>query len=119
MLFANTRVNGENETGFTLGLDYEYRLNQLLGLGVVVERAKGSVDATTVLAVADIHLWKGLALQVGPGFERVGGTTFFAGRLGLLYELELPSGFTISPQFHFDRSEKNSTVVGLAIGKAF
>ena len=99
-----------------MGLDYEYRLNQLIGVGAVVERAKGNVDATTVLAVVDIHLWKGLAVQVGPGFERVGGTTHFAGRLGLLYELELPSGFTISPQFHFDRSEENSKVIGIACG---
>jgi len=71
LLLANTRVNGENETGFTVGVDYQYRLNQLLGMGAVV--------------------------------ERMGGKTQFAGRIGLLYEVELPSGFTVSPQFHFQR----------------
>lgn len=46
----------EDGTEFTIGLDYEYRVNELIGLGGVVEYATGDYDATTLLGVADIHI---------------------------------------------------------------
>ena len=119
LLTAKTRVNGADELGPTVGIDYEYRINPLIGVGAVLERAFGSVDATSFFAVADIHLWRGLAIQTGPGFERVDGETKFAGRFGLLYELEFKSGLTISPQLHLDVAGENSVVYGLAVGRSF
>ena len=50
-------------------IDYEYKLSPLIGLGAVIEHAYGGLDATTLLAVADIHIYEGFTMQVGPGFE--------------------------------------------------
>ena len=132
-LVAGTYVGeeeGDDESAFTLGFDYEYRLNQRLGLGVVAERAFDPIEATTVLAVADIHLWQGLCVQVGPGVEvidaeapperpRPDDDELFVLRLGMLYELEFER-FTFSPQLHFDKTdEAEAWVLGGAFGFAF
>ncbi|MEO1028577.1 MAG: hypothetical protein AAFX02_05910 [Pseudomonadota bacterium] len=119
-VFGGTTLLDAEETAFTLGIDYEYRINELIGVGGVVEYAFGDIEATTLLAVADIHLWKGLAVQVGPGVEWINDETFAIGRVGLLYEIELEHHFTIAPQVHYDISEfEDSLVFGISIGKAF
>jgi hypothetical protein len=120
VVLAGTRVPEAEETGFTIGLDYEYRVSELIGLGFVVEHAFGEIDSTTLLAVADIHLIKGLAIQAGPGVEFVDDESVFVFRLGLLYEFELGEAFTLSPQLHYDISAGEDAIVfGVAIGRAF
>ncbi|MEL7128786.1 MAG: hypothetical protein AAGK23_04505 [Pseudomonadota bacterium] len=119
LVLAGTSVPAENATAFTLGADYEYRLTRRVGLGAVVEHAFGDIDATTALAVADIHLWRGLATQIGPGVEIIDGDVFAAGRIGMLYEIELENGITLSPQVHYDIAKESSIVFGIAIGRAF
>lgn len=115
-----TYVEEADETAYTLGIDYEYRVSDLLGVGFVAERAFGDVDATTLLAVADFHLTEGLAIQVGPGIEFAEGEEFAVGRLGVLYEFELGGGFTISPQAHYDLSElEDAFVFVIGVGRAF
>lgn len=119
MLVGNTHARGESDS-FTVGLDYEYRVNELLGVGAVFERAFGVLDATTILAVADIHFLNGLIVQVGPGFEHNGGEDVFVGRIGALYEFEF-NNYTLSPQLHWDYhdGEANTVVSGVAFGFSF
>lgn len=119
VLTGGTHIPHVDATAWTLGLDYEYRVNHPLGLGMVVEHAFGELDATTVLAVADIHLRRGLVLQVGPGIEFIDGHSTLVGRVGALYEFEFSNHFTISPQLHYDVSRENSIVFGLAAGMSF
>ena len=124
LVLGGTHINAADETEFTFGVDYEYRINTLIGVGAVVEHAVGDIDATTLLAVADIHLWRGLALQIGPGVEFVDEgeetETFAIGRIGALYEIEFGEGFTISPQLHYDISSGEDAIVfGLAFGRTF
>jgi len=124
VVVAGTSVLSADETAFTLGVDYEYRVNELIGVGGVVEYAFGDIDALTLLAVADVHLWRGLAMQIGPGVEFVDDgeetETFAIGRIGALYELEFGEGYTISPQFHYDISNGEDAIVfGVALGLAF
>lgn len=116
---AGSYVYEEDYTAATVGIDYEYRVSPLLGLGFVAERAFGRIDATTLLAVADIHIWRGLAIQTGPGIEIIDGEVYAAGRIGALYEFELEDHWTFSPQVHFDISEENAIVFGAAFGRAF
>jgi hypothetical protein len=119
-VIGGTIVAEADETAFTLGLDYEYRLNRTLGLGFVAEHAFGAIDSTTLLAVADLHITEGLAIQTGPGVEFVDDETFFVTRLGLVYEFELGEAFTLSPQLHYDFSSgEDGIVFGIAIGRAF
>lgn len=115
IFLGNTEFSGHGY-GETVGIDYEYRVSPLLGLGSVVEYAFGSLDALTVLAVADIHLTEQFIVQLGPGYEYTSEHEFFVARLGVLYELRY-KGYTLSPQFHFDYHEGlgSSKVVGLAV----
>lgn len=105
---------------FTLGIDYEYRVNQVLGLGVVAEYAFGDLDAPTYLLVADLHITDKFIAQIGPGFEIHNGKKMEVARVGLLYEFEF-SGITVSPQLHYDyhRNHKSAVVAGLALGIGF
>jgi hypothetical protein len=84
---ADTIVNGKDDNA-TLGIDVEYRVCSLLGLGAVIEYAWSELDATTVLAVADIHLGEGWVMQIGPGIEYSHSEEIFVSRLGLIYEFE-------------------------------
>jgi hypothetical protein len=110
----------DEETAFTLGVDYEYRLTQLLGLGAVVEYAFEDIDALTLLGVADVHVWRGLAIQTGPGVEFIGGESpEFVYRIGALYEFEIES-FTLAPQVHYDATTGEDAVVyGISVGFSF
>ena len=119
LFIGDTHIDGEGNNN-TIGLDYEYRVSELLGLGAVYEKAYGELDATTSLLVADIHLDNGLIFQVGPGIERRHSENSGVGRAGMLYEFEMDR-FTLSPQLHWDYHEhgKNAVVVGLAFGLSF
>jgi len=109
----------EEDDAFSIGLDYEYRVSDFLGIGAVAEYAFQDIDATTIFAAADLHLTQQFIMQVGPGFEFVDGRTEPMFRAGLLYEIE-SRGFTISPQIHYDwNSGKDSLVIGAAFGVAF
>lgn len=113
-------TNLEGTTAFTQGIDYEYRVNEVLGLGGVAEFAMGDIDATTLLAVADIHFDNGLIVQVGPGFEFGEEEDIFVARVGALYEFEFGK-YTVSPQVHYDdhAGSEDAFVVGLAFGFSF
>ena len=119
VLQADTIVKGKGGNA-TLGIDMEYRLNSRLGLGAVIEYAWGELDATTVLAVADIHLGEGWVMQIGPGIEYSHGEEIVVSRLGLIYEFEL-NHYTFAPQVHWDYhdGEKNSVVAGFSVGFSF
>ncbi len=117
VLFSGTFE--QDESAPSVGLDYEYRVSEFLGLGGVAERAFGQIDATTLLAVADLHLTRQFIIQTGPGVEFLEGESAAAYRLGVLYEFE-GRGYTVSPQLHYDWvSGEDSVVAGIAIGYGF
>jgi hypothetical protein len=120
LVFAITHDRGQGDNAFTLGLDYEYRLNSFLGLGAVIaEHAFGDVDATTFLAVADLHVWRGLAFQTGPGVEFIDSEMEWVYRLGALYEIEFGE-LTVSPQIHYDAtSSEDAILYAIAVGYYF
>ena len=62
-------MDGEGNNA-TIGLNYEYRVNSLLGFGAVPERAVREFDAITALLVADVHIKNGIIMQLGSGIER-------------------------------------------------
>jgi hypothetical protein len=113
-----------HEEAETIGIDYEYRLNQTLGLGAVLEYATDPLETTTFLVVADIHVWRGLAIQTGPGIEHIEedhghDEDLFVYRIGALYEVEY-GNFTVSPQLHLDVTSENDSIIGaIAVGWAF
>jgi len=117
---VGTTHTEESGNAFTLGIDYEYRVSDFLGLGFVAEYAFEDLDAYTYLLVADLHITNHFIAQIGPGVEFHGSHKMEVARLGLLYEFEI-SGITVSPQLHYDyhRNHENAVVAGLAIGMSF
>lgn len=120
VLLGGTHMIDSEENGATIGIDYEYRVNDILGVGLIVEHASSVIYAETILAVADIHTPSGIIVQVGPGIEFGNHHDRFLLRIGGLYEFEFDS-WTLSPQLHFDMAEnaEDSLVFGFAFGKAF
>ena len=118
-IIGGTHVASENHDGFTIGLDYEYALNSRLGAGLVIERAEGAINATSVFFVADIHLTDQFVFQVGPGIEFASGEETAVARIGAYYEFELGE-ITVSPTASYDLSEEEGAIVyGLLIGRKF
>lgn len=111
----------DEEHAATVGIDFEYRVSGFLGVGGVFEHAGHPIEATTLLATADLHLWRGLALQTGPGAIITSEETSFAYRFGLLYEFELGDRWTLSPQLHYDlqQGHPDEFVYLLALGVTF
>jgi hypothetical protein len=115
-------TSNDDENAGTVGLDFEHRIHRLLGLGAVVEYATDDIDAVSLFGVLDLHLWKGLAIQTGPGVEFVGEEEEEAGettsvnrreflyRVGVIYEFEIGKLLLI-PQVHYDYSTGKDTVV--------
>lgn len=66
---VGTTYTKECGNAFTLGIDYEYRLNDFLGVGFVAEYAFEDLDAYTYLLVADLHITNNFIAQIGPGVE--------------------------------------------------
>lgn len=120
LLLGATELVDEDDVGFTYGIDYEYALDEHLGLGFVVERAEGDVDATSLFAVADIHLTPSLVLQVGPGFEWGETDDVGAFRVGGYYELEWDTTtFATTLSYDIADGEDNSIVLGFLVGFRF
>ena len=117
---VGTTYTKECGNAVTLGIDYEYRVSDFLGLGVVAEYAFEDLDAYTYLLVADLHITNNFIAQIGPGVEFHGTHKMEVARLGFLYEFEL-SGITVSPQLHYDyhRNHKSAIVAGVAFGLSF
>ncbi len=119
LLAAGTSIPHESERAATFGLDYEYQVGDRVGVGFVAEHAFGEIDATTVFAVADLHVTRGLVLQVGPGVEFVHDEMIAVGRLGGYYEFEL-GAFSLAPTVSYDISEEEGAVVyGVLFGRKF
>ena len=53
---VGTTYTKECGNAFTLGIDYEYRMSDFLGVGFVAEYAYEDLDAYTYLLVADLHI---------------------------------------------------------------
>lgn len=58
-----------SEGGFGGGLDYEYRINQWLGIGGFAEYAGGDFEHVLIGLPLSIHPYKGWRLVVAPATE--------------------------------------------------
>ena len=114
------RDEEETESGFAGGIDYEYRIHRLVGVGAEVEVATGGLrDVVVVLPIA-LYPWRGLRLVAAPGAEipNEGGAEF-ALRLGVGYRFPI-GRFTIGPEFDADIIDGTATYVfGVSFGVGF
>lgn len=114
-----THAEGTDEP--TVGVDYEYRLTPKIGVGALVDRAGGDLDATIVAGALFFHPYERLLLLAAAGNENTDHGDEFIVRVGIGYEFELNGGWTLTPQLNFDfvEDEETKEVYGIGIGKGF
>ena len=118
-------TNEESENGFSLGLEYERRVSDLVGVGALVERAGGDIKSTIAMAtlyvhpVGEFYVIVGLGAEFKDAREEHGeeeqATSGIMGRIGIGYELEL-GRLVLVPQVNLDVFEREEALV---VGAAF
>ncbi len=117
LFLGNT--HDDHGDGFTTGLTYEYRINQILGTGGVVEYAGGDFEEWAVGVPLYIHPYKGLRFLFGAGLVFEEHETLFLFRTGLAYEFEIDR-LSISPEFNVDFVDGEEVLVyGMSFGYGF
>ena len=122
LFIGNTHDDGED--GFTVGLGYEYRLNQLLGIGGIVEYAGVDFKELLVIAPLYLHPYKGWLFVVAPGVaipkKHSVDHVEFLFRVGAAYEFEIGEKWALIPEFNVDFvNNREQLVFGLAFGYKF
>lgn len=116
------------------GLDLEYWFNPKWGLGLhndvelqsfIIEKGADEIverEYPLVITLDALYKpWKGLVLQLGPGYELERTENYFLVRFGLEYEFDLPGHWDIAPTFFYDTREKvyDTWSIALGVGKRF
>lgn len=118
VFLGNTHTE-EGVDAFSIGGEYEYRMNPLLGIGVLGEYAFEDVDSWVFGVPLTIHPGAGWQLVAMPGVELEGDETTFLFRVGVGYEFELEQ-FTIKPEFNADFvDDEVDLVFGASLGFGF
>ncbi len=110
----------EDEEGFfTVGLEYQRRIVEPLGVAGVVEYVSGKGSWVFVVPVV-WHPYKGLELLAGPGFEREDGENDGLVRVGAAYSVEIRERYAITPFVEVDFIGRDEAVVfGSTFGISF
>lgn len=117
-LFTGATHSHELSHG-TFGLDYEYRISEMWGIGAMYETIQTDPSASIVLVQGSLHI-DDLMLIAGVGNEENHGHSQGIKRLGAAYNFHV-SSYTISPTVNYDFiDDGNSAVVyGLLWGVGF
>lgn len=113
----------EDRVAFTVGLDYERRLGERFGVGVLADWALGGEGREFVLAPAVFYRpLPRLRLDVATGIERntVEKEVAFLLRLGVDYDFELNERWSVAPNLNVDLVEGETVFVfGAELGYRF
>ena len=122
VIISNTQ-NDHGEHGLTVGVDYVYRFNSLLGLGGLVEYAGGDFGHLVIAVPLFISPYKNWTFVLAPGTEVYNDEETDAkkrqwlARVGISHQFHIGERYSISPEFNVDVSEHETLYVyGLAFG---
>ena len=117
LFLGSTHEEGEDE--FTIGLDYEYRFSQYVGIGVLLEYV-GEDDREGVgMVPLFLHPYRGFRWVAAAGLKPKAEETKFIWRLGIGYRFPI-GNWTIAPEFNLDFTEGNTVeVYGVSFGYGF
>jgi hypothetical protein len=117
LLLGNTHEEGLDE--FTIGLDYEYRFSQYIGIGSLLEYVGEDIREWVGLVPVFIHPHKGFRFIVAPGIKHKKAENKFLWRLGIGYRFPI-GNWTIAPEFNVDFTEGRVVeVYGVSFGYGF
>ncbi len=120
LFIGNTHDDGED--GFTVGLGYEYRLNQLFGIGGIVEYAGGDFEEWTLAVPFILHPYKEWRFLVAPGVAIPTNDEHddFLIRVGAAYEFEIGKKWALVPAFNVNFVDNKEVLTfGLGFGYKF
>ena len=106
---------------FTVGAEYELRFHRIFGVGAAVEYITHEKNWLFVFP-AYFHVYRGLKLITGPGFERKHehADTEVVLRIGAMYSFEFAHRYSVTPAIALDLiGRDNAIVYGLNFGVAF
>jgi hypothetical protein len=111
---------GSGDSGFTMGVNYERRLSELMGLGFFNDYTMGDMDRWTIGMPVFFHPYKEWRFVVAPGVQHKSGDTDFLLRGGVGYEFKLEESWVVVPQFNLDFADGDTICVfGASIGYRF
>jgi hypothetical protein len=117
LLVGNTHE--DHEDTFTVGLDYEYRFSQYLGIGGLLEYVGEDFREWVGLVPLFIHPYKGFRFIIAPGVKPKKDEEKFLWRVGVGYRFPI-GNWTIAPEFNVDFSEgEEGYVYGVSFGYGF
>jgi len=109
-----------DENGFTVGLVYERRFSELLGIGGFYEYAAGDFDKWSIGIPLFIHPHEGWRFALAPGLEHRHSEDEFLFRTGVAYEFELSEQWVMIPEFNLDFVDgEEAFALGLSFGFGF
>jgi len=118
-------TNVDGDTHGTFGLEYERRISQEFGVGVIFETTPGAHhgDGTSIyMGLLHFHPWQELRVSVGYGKEDIhheGAHSVDVWRAGIAYDFHV-GGLGIAPSINFDRIDGHTAkVFGVALTKGF
>ncbi len=124
-VFTGVTNDTHDETNYTLGVEYEYKASDQLGVGVVYEHTPEAHDQEGVsvyLAALYIHPYAGFRIGVGLGEEKIHGSHGSKEdlrRISLAYDFHVGE-FGIAPAVSIDRIDgENAEVYGVVFSKGF
>ena len=119
-LFGGVTQDG-SDTGASFGLEYEYRIRQLWGIGGLAEYAGGDFDSWVIGVPVFIHPYAGWFVTLVPGVEFEDSESSFLFRAGMGYDFDLWPRWSLSPEINADFVEGGDTklVYGLSLSYAF
>ena len=111
----------QSDDGFSIGIEYERDVSELIGLGVVVESTPSLNERVIAAPAAFLHPIGALEVALAPGLQVEDGDTDFMFRIGVGWEFDVGQGFSLAPEVNFDfvSGNDNALVYGLALGYAF
>ena len=117
-------ASGEKHSAKALGLTFEYRITDLWGIGVAVERLDVHEEANHVVVVpVSYRFGGGFKAFAGPGYEfkAHGDKDKALLRLGLSYGFEINENWGIAPEVIYDMLDGhgNTWLAGIAIEYRF
>ena len=115
---GNTQYGSDN--GFSMGVEYEYKISKVLGIGGLAEYAGGDFDSWVIAAPLYLRPYKGLLFLLAPGLEFEHSEEKFLFRAGIGYIFEIDGMWSITPQFNVDFVDSEEKFVyGIAFGRGF
>lgn len=117
-LFLGTTRDG-GDSGFTVGLEYEYRASQAIGVGGLIDHASGDFDSTLLAGAFFFHFGHHWVALVAPGME-FNEDDELALRVGFAYEFKVAKRFNVAPAFNIDFVDGEERLVyGVNLGWGF